>query len=103
MKTKLFFLAILFAGFASLPASAQVRQRENHEKERIEQGRKNGELTRRESRRFAQEQKHIRHDIRRSKNNDGHIGPRERKHISREENRASRDIYRSKHNNRILF
>jgi hypothetical protein len=103
MKTKLLLTTILLVAIGLSSASAQVRQREHNQRERIVQGKRSGELTPRETRRLAYEQRDIRHDIHRAKTNDGHIGPRERAHIRRDENRTSRDIYRAKHNSRKRF
>ncbi len=103
MKTKLLLTTILLVAFGLSSVSAQVRQREHNQRERIAHGKRSGELTPRETRRLAYEQRDIRHDIHHSKANDGHIGPRERAHIRRDENRASRDIYRAKHNARKSF
>jgi len=73
-----------------------VDKREQVQKQRIKQGVKSGELTKKETRRLAAEQKKIKHDEAKAKA-DGKVTPRERRKLKREENRASKDIYRQKH------
>ena len=73
-----------------------INRRQAHERHRIQQGIRSGELTPREAARLRAEQRHIRRDERRAKA-DGVVTPRERARLRREERRASRDIYRQKH------
>jgi hypothetical protein len=101
MKTKLIVPFILLLCVAVINANGQsIRKRSNNERERVTQGARSGELTKREAAKLRKEQKEIRKDVRVAKKDDGHIGPRERKHIRREQRKASRHIYRAKHNNR---
>jgi hypothetical protein len=72
----------------------RIEAREKAQKERIKEGVKSGELTRRETRRLAVEQKKIRNDEAKA---DGKVTPRERARLNKELNRASGDIYRQKH------
>jgi len=100
MKTKFIVPFILLLSVAVINANGQtIKRQSHHERSRIAQGAKSGELTRPEAKRLANEQKEIRKDVRTAKNDDGHIGPRERKQIKREQRRASHHIYRAKHNN----
>ncbi len=99
MKTKfLVLLIILFClGFGSL--NAQTVKTPRHERQRIKQGVKSGEITRRETKTLAMQQKDIRHDKKEARA-DGRVTPAERRHIRRDERKASRSIYRKKHNAR---
>jgi len=74
----------------------RIDAREKAQKERIKEGVKSGELTRRETHRLAVEQKKIRNDEAKAKA-DGKVTPRERARLNKELNRANRDIYRQKH------
>ncbi len=82
---------------AAPPVQASVNGREHRQKERIRQGVRSGELTKREAARLTAEQARIRAEERRYRRNDGHLGPCERADLQRDLNRASRDIYRQKH------
>ena len=99
MKTKfLALLAILFSlGFTSV--DAQTAKTPRHERQRIKQGVKSGELTRRETRTLAMQQKDIRHDKKEARS-DGKVTHAERRHIKKDERKANRSIYRKKHNAR---
>jgi len=104
MKTKLFFLFAIVAGLGMSNVQAQaVQKRSKHERTRIKQGVHNGELTRAETKRLANEQRNIHQDIRSAKMDDGKIGPHERREINRDQARASRHIYRAKHNSYERF
>lgn len=103
MKASTFLAVLIAAGVCYSSSLAQektprVDKREKIQKERIKDGVKSGELTRRETRRLAAEQKKIRNDEARAKA-DGIVTPRERARLNKELNRASRDIHRQKHDN----
>jgi hypothetical protein len=70
--------------------------RQAHQRERIENGVRNGDLTWRETRRLAAGQVHLNRVERRAKS-DGVVTARERAHLQHEENQQSRRIYRQKH------
>ncbi len=99
MKTKFFaLLTILFClGLGSV--NAQTIKTPRHERQRIRQGAKSGELTKRETRTLAMQQKDIHHDKKEARS-DGKVTHAERKHIRKDERKASRIIYRKKHNAR---
>ena len=97
MKTKFVIALALIMGLAIGSADAQVATG-RHQKVRIAQGVRNGEVTRFERKRLVKEQRRIHRHTRRAKLNDGHIGPRERKVLAFEKRKASRHIYRSRHN-----
>lgn len=97
MKTKLAVALILMMGLAIGSADAQIAAG-RHQKARIAQGVRSGELTRFETKRLAKEQFRIHRHMRRAKLNDGRIGPRERRLLAFEKRRANHHIYRYKHN-----
>jgi hypothetical protein len=77
-----------------------VDQREKNQQERIDQGIKSGELTKREAMRLEAQQGKIKVDEAKAKS-DGVVTAKERAKLKREQNRASRAIYRKKHNARV--
>lgn len=90
-----FLIAILPAAGLAQERSINTRQRE--QQERIRQGVRSGELTRREARRLEAEEARIRVDERYARRSGGQFTPQERRRIERELNHSSRDIYRQKH------
>jgi uncharacterized membrane protein YebE (DUF533 family) len=101
MKAKLLVPFILFLTVAVINANGQtIHKQARHERQRIAQGERSGELTKHETSKLVKEQKDIHKDMREAKKDDGHIDRRERKEIWKDERKASRDIYRAKHNNR---
>jgi Skp family chaperone for outer membrane proteins len=95
-------LAGVFAAVSASQADAHrtrdpgVNQRQHNQRERIQQGVKSGELTRRETGRLAEEQRDIR-QLERGYKSDGTLTDAERRDLQHEQNQASRDIYRQKH------
>lgn len=88
-----FILGLGVAAFADTP---YINRREHHEQQRIRQGVRSGELTRREARRLEAEQGRIRGYEWYAKS-DGHVSRAERRHLDHMLDRSSRDIYRQKH------
>ena len=88
----------LMAGLsvASLAKTPTINKREYKQQERIRQGIRSGELTRREAGRLEAEQAKIKTDEALAKA-DGKVTPKERTRLNRELNHSSRDIYRQKH------
>ena len=76
-----------------------IRQREQNQERRIDQGVRSGELTPSEAGKLERQQAKIRQDEARMKS-DGKLTPAERRKLTREQTRASRKIYRKKHNAR---
>jgi len=76
--------------------SPRVNARQQHQAHRIGQGVKSGELTRREARSLAGEQRDIR-QLKRAYKSDGSLTAAERRDLRHEQNQASRDIRRQKH------
>ncbi len=96
-----FSLVLSTIAFAQEPGSRTpgIRKRQINQQQRIGQGVRSGELTRREVRILEKEQREINQDKREAKS-DGAVTRRERREIHRDQNQASRHIYRGKHNNR---
>ncbi|MEK6410763.1 MAG: hypothetical protein AABN34_27885 [Acidobacteriota bacterium] len=94
----LFFAAafVLGASAVSLAGPRGINKREYREQQRINQGIRSGELTRREAARLEAGLARIRiHE--RFARADGNVTPRERARLERELSRESRAIYRQKH------
>jgi hypothetical protein len=97
-------LSVLFgAAVCATPAFAYDNHRsindlEHREQLRIQQGIRNGDLTRTEARRLEAEQARIRINERFDRMN-GRLTPRERERLNWELRHASRDIHRQKHDN----
>ena len=83
-------------GFAAGTRDPGVNARQANQRERIQQGVKSGELTRRETRKVAEEQRDVR-QLERAYKSDGTLTAAERADLHHEQNQASRDLYRQKH------
>ena len=98
------FLSVAFV-IAVLPVAALAQGRYNHgindrqreQQQRIRQGVRSGELTRREAVRLEAEQARIRTREAFARRSGGEFTARERARIQRSLNHSSRDIYRQKH------
>jgi len=87
---------VLGASAISLAGPRGVNAREHREQQRINQGIRSGELTRREARRVEAGLSRVRIDERFARL-DGRVTPAERARLERELNHESRFIYRQKH------
>lgn len=96
-------MAILFVIAISNADAQTIRKNNRHQKVRIAQGIRSGDITKREAHYLAKEQREIKKDVRRAKSDDGKIGPRERIHIRKDQRKAKRHIYRARHNHRNRF
>lgn len=76
--------------------SPGVNRRERHERKRIKQGVKSGELTKEEAKELRQEQREI-HQKEREMKSDGTLTKDERKELHQDMNDASKNIYEEKH------
>jgi hypothetical protein len=74
-----------------------INARERRQEQRIRQGVRSGELTRRETERLQAEEAKIRVDEAFARRSGGELTAKERARIERELNRASKDIYKQKH------
>lgn len=101
MKTKLMILvpvALFAVSFVNAQtATPEVTKRQINQQERIEQGKKSGELTKKEAATLEKREAKIQHDKKVAKS-DGVVTPAEKAKLNREENRTSRAINRKKHN-----
>lgn len=79
--------------------SRSINARQDRQRERIRQGVRSDELTRRETARLAREQRELREQQREARA-DGNYTRLERAELQQEYNQASRHIYRAKHNRR---
>lgn len=93
----------LMVGLASQTATAQqtsapktIKQQQIREQQRIHQGVKSGELTKKEAVRLEAQQAKIRQDKRIAKA-DGVVSPAERTTIKQEQRKASQNIHQQKH------
>ena len=95
-------LMVSIAGVAAAqPGTRSVERRSARQELRIRQGVRAGQLTRRETVRLRQGQRHIRSMELRAPV-DGQIGPRERGRLHRALDRQSVRIWRLKHNGRAI-
>lgn len=103
---KRFTILLLSGIFASLMASAaiagtpRIDRRAAHQRERIIEGRRSGQLARGERGRLNAGQRHILRMERRA-GRDGVFTTRERMRIERAQDRQSRRVWRLKHNQRV--
>jgi len=101
MKSRLVVATVLFAlgcGIASAqPATPVVGERQQNQRERINQGVASGELTKKEAATLRTEQRAIKAEKKAFKA-DGKVTAAERAKLRRDQNQASRHIYNKKHN-----
>lgn len=98
-------LVLLVAGVLGVAGLSQaeagtrdprVNQRQQNQHQRIKQGVRSGELTRRETGALAREQRDVR-QLERAYKSDGELTRAERVDLHQEQNQASRHIYNQKH------
>lgn len=78
------------------PAKHSVDAREHHQRERVEQGVRSGQLTRSETKKLVHQQREIRQEEK-AYRSDGKFTKEERKDIQHDLNRASKNIREEKH------
>jgi Skp family chaperone for outer membrane proteins len=102
-----FRIALAFMGIVAATTTAQadaqrrprdpgVNARQHQQRDRIQQGVRSGELTRREAGGLAREQRAVR-ELEREYQSDGVLTGTERRDLHQEQNQASRRIYNQKH------
>jgi hypothetical protein len=74
----------------------RIDARQQVQRERIQQGVRSGELTRRETARAREDQRDIR-QLERAYKSDGELTRGERRDLTQEQNQAGRQLYRNKH------
>lgn len=89
------FLGV-FGAKAQNNSTPGVDQRQENQRDRLQQGVASGELTRPEAARSRKDQREIRRTEKRMKA-DGEVTNRERARLQRKENKASRKLRRNKH------
>lgn len=100
---KLTCAALACAALSVIPAQAQCRSprsingRERRQQERIRQGIRSGELTRREAARLEAQQARIRVDEAYARRSGAGLSARERARLEQQLSRSSRNIYKQKH------
>lgn len=99
MKTKIFASLAFVCLLGLTNVNAQSAKTPRHERQRIRQGVKSGELTRAETKTLVNQQKDI-HQDKKEARADGVVTHDEKKDIRKDERKASRSIYRKKHNKR---
>lgn len=89
-------VALAVAAPALGAGAATVNERQERQQDRIEQGVKSGELTKREAARLRREQRRIKAEEKAFRS-DGKLSKRERAKLQKDLNKSSRHIYREKH------
>ncbi|MEO6136329.1 MAG: hypothetical protein ABIP35_14315 [Ginsengibacter sp.] len=97
MKTKFFLIAAIALGLGINNANAQVKQQAHTQHQRIKNGVKSGELTKKEAKDLAGDQRELHKDVKLAKA-DGHVSKGEKKILKKEAKKNSKEIYRKKHN-----
>ncbi len=101
---RIFVLCVIslftLSSLASIASAGTPGNRQAHQRARIHDGVKNGDLLPREARRLAIEQRHIQKTKKRMRADDGKLDPAERARLDKMQDRASRHIFRAKHNGR---
>ncbi len=97
LRPILAFALVATTVLAAVPASADVTDaRQARQANRIEQGVRNGSLTRGETANLVNEQRNIQ-ALERNAKRDGYIDPGERRQLQAAQDRASRNIRADKH------
>ena len=103
MKRSILAAALLVAAHASViacqPAShgRSYSERQERQRGRIDEGRAEGDLSRREAARLRDRSRDIAEDRRDARSDDGYVDRRERRQLQREQDELNRDIYQQRH------
>ncbi len=90
-------LTLTLACAASLHAAGPIVHRSANQQQRVAQGVRSGELTRRETARIEAQERALHREIVRDRIDGGGLTPAERARIARQQSALSREIYREKH------
>ena len=93
--TAILLLAGAFGGSAA--QAGTINRRQHHQRARVAQGIRSGELTHREAQRLRAEQAGLRAEERLYRRTGDGLSGWERRDLHRDLNRTSRDVYRQKH------
>jgi hypothetical protein len=97
-KLSVILLSAAIAG-SGLLSAAEVDQRLENQKDRVQQGVASGELTHKEAKDLRTDEKAIHNEVKEErKENGGKLTPAERRAAKRKLARESKKIYRKKHN-----
>ena len=92
---------VITLAFASIASAQEINQRLENQRDRIQAGIKDDQLTKGEATRLKADDAAIRAEERVDrKANDGKLTRAERKQLNRQLNRTSRQIHRARHNDR---
>ena len=83
------------------PRDPHINQRQQQQAQRINQGRKSGQLTPEEAKQLRQSEKNVRQEEQAAKS-DGNLTKSERKDLHQDLNNLSQDIYHEKHDGETL-
>ena len=99
MKAKILslVLSLTFSGLLYSQKTPIVDKRQKKQKTRIVKGVKNGELTKKETKKLAKQQVNI-HRIEKKAKKDGTVTLKEKARIQKAQNKASKNIRRKKNN-----
>lgn len=99
LKGSALFSCLFLIGFAiqAQTSAPKASARQAKQKTRIAQGVKSGELTKKETKQLARQQKNVR-CTKRMARADGKVTRQEKAVINKQQNRASRNIHRKKNN-----
>ena len=101
-KTMIMMVAGMMAITSAQQASpkSEVGQRQQNQKNRINNGVKNGELTKSQAHALHQEDKSMHNEIKADRaQNGGKLTPVEKKQINQQQNQVSKQIHNEKHPN----
>jgi hypothetical protein len=108
---RLFIAAVIIGGIIPMTGLAQgdgyrrgsVNRREHFQRERIRDGIRSGQLTRREAGRLINQQRRIEAFERRARQDDGRLDRHERRRLNQMLDRSSRSISREKNDGHNRF
>lgn len=93
-------LSLAVPAFAQGPQTPGLDKREANMEQRIEQGKKSGQLNAKEAARLEKKEAHLKKAEERAKA-DGQVTTQERKKLNRKADKMSKEIYREKHDKQV--
>lgn len=97
MKHFLTAALAIFALTAPAAVAQRIEERKDRQNERIIEGRKSGELTKKEAARIKARQQKLNKQIREDRRDGGGLSPAERAKIEKRQDNIGKDIYKEKH------
>jgi hypothetical protein len=108
MKTTMMIAVALVATQLTASACAPVYRdgrsvagRQEYQRDRIEEGVDEGDLTHREARRLRERSRDIAQERREARQDDGRIDSHERRELRHDQNRLSDQIYNQRHDDQV--